>query len=30
MIEMLARAGSEPLGNTPHEANEFLKVEIAR
>ena len=30
MIEMLARAGNEPLGNTPREADEFLKVEIAR
>jgi len=26
---MLARAGTEPLGNTPREAAEFLKVEIA-
>ena len=30
MVEMLARAGTEPLGNTPREAAEFLKVEIAR
>ena len=30
MIEMLARAGNEPLGNTPREAGEFLKIEIAR
>jgi tripartite-type tricarboxylate transporter receptor subunit TctC len=30
MIDMLARAGTEPLGNTPREAAEFLKVEIAR
>jgi len=27
---MLARAGTDPLGNTPREAMEFLKVEIAR
>jgi tripartite-type tricarboxylate transporter receptor subunit TctC len=30
MVEMLARSGTEPLGNTPREATEFLKVEIAR
>ncbi|MES2564950.1 MAG: tripartite tricarboxylate transporter substrate binding protein [Pseudomonadota bacterium] len=30
MREMMARAGVEPLGNTPHEAMEFLKVEIAK
>jgi tripartite-type tricarboxylate transporter receptor subunit TctC len=30
MAEMLARAGTEPLGNTPKEAMDFLKVEIAR
>jgi tripartite-type tricarboxylate transporter receptor subunit TctC len=30
MVGMLARAGTDPLGNTPHEAMEFLKVEIAR
>ncbi|MDB5812381.1 MAG: putative exported protein [Betaproteobacteria bacterium] len=30
MIDMLARAGTDPLGNTPREAAEFLKVEIAR
>jgi len=30
MIEMLARAGNEPLGNSPREAEEFLKVEFAR
>jgi tripartite-type tricarboxylate transporter receptor subunit TctC len=30
MAEMLARAGTEPLGNTPGEAAQFLKVEIAR
>jgi tripartite-type tricarboxylate transporter receptor subunit TctC len=30
MVEMLARAGTDPLGNTPREAMEFLKVEIAR
>lgn len=27
---MLARAGTDPLGNTPREAMEFLKVETAR
>ena len=30
MIEILARAGSDPLGNSLREAAEFLKVEIAR
>ena len=30
MVEMLARAGTDPLGNSPREAMEFLKVEIAR
>jgi tripartite-type tricarboxylate transporter receptor subunit TctC len=30
MAEMLARAGTEPLGNTPKEAMDFLKVEIGR
>jgi tripartite-type tricarboxylate transporter receptor subunit TctC len=30
MREMLAKAGSEPVGNTPREAAEFLKLEIAR
>jgi len=30
MREMMARAGVEPLGNTPAEAMAFLKVEIAR
>jgi tripartite-type tricarboxylate transporter receptor subunit TctC len=30
IVETLARGGSEPLGNTPREATEFLKVEIAR
>ncbi|MSP96602.1 MAG: tripartite tricarboxylate transporter substrate binding protein [Betaproteobacteria bacterium] len=30
MVEMLARAGTDPLGNTPREAMDFLKVEIAR
>jgi tripartite-type tricarboxylate transporter receptor subunit TctC len=30
MADMLARAGTEPLGNTPKEAAEFLKLEIAR
>jgi tripartite-type tricarboxylate transporter receptor subunit TctC len=30
IVEVLARGGSEPVGNTPHEAAEFLKVEIAR
>jgi tripartite-type tricarboxylate transporter receptor subunit TctC len=30
MVDMLARAGTDPLGNTPREAMDFLKVEIAR
>ena len=30
MREMMARAGVEPLGNTPAEAMQFLKVEIAK
>ena len=30
MTDMLSRAGTDPLGNTPREAMEFLKVEIAR
>ena len=30
MREMMARAGVEPLGNTPRKAMEFLKVEIAK
>ncbi len=30
IIDVLARGGSEPVGNTPREATEFLKVEIAR
>ena len=30
MREMMARAGVEPLGNTPAEAMEFLKSEIAK
>ncbi len=30
MIEMLARAGTDPLGTTPREAADFLKVEMAR
>jgi tripartite-type tricarboxylate transporter receptor subunit TctC len=30
MVDMLARAGTDPLGNTPREAADFLKVEIAR
>ncbi len=30
MLEMLARAGTDSLGNTPREAMEFLKAEIAR
>ena len=30
IIEMLARAGTDPLGNTPREASDFLNVEIAR
>jgi tripartite-type tricarboxylate transporter receptor subunit TctC len=30
LLDALARGGSEPVGNTPKEALEFLKVEIAR
>jgi tripartite-type tricarboxylate transporter receptor subunit TctC len=30
IIDVLARGGSDPVGNTPREATEFLKVEIAR
>ena len=30
MLEMLAKGGTEPLGNMPKEAMDFLKVEIAR
>ena len=30
MLEMLAKGGTEPLGNTPAEAMAFLKTEIAR
>ena len=30
VVDMLARAGTDPLGDTPREAAEFLKVEIAR
>ena len=30
MLEMLAKGGTEALGNTPREAMDFLKVEIAR
>lgn len=30
IIEVLAKGGSEPVGNTQQEATEFLKVEIAR
>ena len=30
VVEMLARAGTDPLGNSPRDAMEFLKVEIAR
>jgi tripartite-type tricarboxylate transporter receptor subunit TctC len=30
MLDMLAKGGTEPLGNTPTEALNFLKVEIAR
>jgi tripartite-type tricarboxylate transporter receptor subunit TctC len=30
MLDMLARGGTEALGNTPQEAMAFLKVEIAR
>jgi tripartite-type tricarboxylate transporter receptor subunit TctC len=30
VVDMLARAGTDPLGNSPREAADFLKVEIAR
>jgi len=30
MIELLTRGGADPLGNSPREAMEFLKSEIAR
>jgi tripartite-type tricarboxylate transporter receptor subunit TctC len=30
IVETLAKGASEPLGNTPREGTEFLKVEIAR
>jgi tripartite-type tricarboxylate transporter receptor subunit TctC len=30
IIETLAKGGSEPIGNSPREGTEFLKVEIAR
>jgi len=30
IVDVLAKGGSEPVGNTPKEATEFLKVEIAR
>ena len=30
VVEMLARAGTDPMGNSPREAMEFLKIEIAR
>jgi tripartite-type tricarboxylate transporter receptor subunit TctC len=30
VVDMLARAGTDPLGNTPREAADFLKVEITR
>jgi tripartite-type tricarboxylate transporter receptor subunit TctC len=30
IVEVLAKGGSEPVGNTPKEATEFLKEEIAR
>ncbi len=30
MLEVLARGGTEPVGNTPREAADFLKIEIAR
>ncbi len=30
MLDMLAKGGTEPLGNTPAEAKAFLKIEIAR
>ena len=29
-VDALAKAGNEPVANTPKEAMEFLKVEIAR
>ena len=30
IVDVLAKGGSEPVGNTPKEATEFLKAEIAR
>jgi len=30
MIDLLTRGGADPLGNSPREASDFLKVEIAR
>lgn len=30
MLDMMARAGTEAVENTPREAAEYLKVEIAR
>jgi tripartite-type tricarboxylate transporter receptor subunit TctC len=30
IVDILAKGGSEPVGNTPKEATEFLKAEIAR
>lgn len=30
MLDMMARAGTEAVGNTPKEATEYLKIEIAR
>lgn len=30
IVDVLAKGGSEPVGNAPKEATEFLKVEIAR
>jgi tripartite-type tricarboxylate transporter receptor subunit TctC len=30
MLDMLAKGGTEPVGNTPKEALEYLKTEIAR
>jgi tripartite-type tricarboxylate transporter receptor subunit TctC len=30
MIDLLTRGGADPLGNSPREAMDFLKVEIAR
>jgi tripartite-type tricarboxylate transporter receptor subunit TctC len=30
MLDMLAKGGTEPLGNTPKQALDFLKIEIAR